>query len=110
VGLIDLYPTLLELCGLPARSDLDGESLVGSLKEPGRPTQPEVTTFDYGNYSVGDARWRLIRYRDGSEELYDHEVDPHEWRNLAGEARTDDIRRQLAARLPTSAADSAGGR
>jgi len=87
---------------------LDGTSLVGSLQEPARATKPEVTTFDFGNYSVGDARWRLIRYQDGSEELYDHEADPHEWRNLAGETRHDDIRRRLATHLPSSAAASQG--
>lgn len=108
VGLIDLYPTLIELCGLPARDDLDGESLVGSLKDPARRTEPEVSTFDDKNYSVGDARWRFIRYRDGSEELYDHDADPHEWHNLAGDARYNDMRRMLANRLPKSAAAPLG--
>jgi arylsulfatase A-like enzyme len=34
-------------------------------------------------YAARDERWRYIRYADGSEELYDHQNDPHEWTNLA---------------------------
>jgi arylsulfatase A-like enzyme len=104
VGLIDLYPTLLELCGLPGRGDLDGRSLVASLREPASPREPVVTTFDYGNYSVRDARWRFIRYQDGSEEMYDHDVDSHEWHNLAGDARHNGVRSRLAAQIPSSPA------
>jgi arylsulfatase A-like enzyme len=85
VSLLDLYPTLLDLCGLPAKADLDGVSLVPQLRDPNAPTRPVLTTFGQGNHAVRDARWRLIRYADGSEELYDHRQDPHEWNNLAGD-------------------------
>ncbi|MCI0457614.1 MAG: sulfatase [Gemmataceae bacterium] len=87
VGLIDLYPTLLDLCGLPAKADLDGVSLVPQLRDPTAPTRPALTTFGEGNYAVRDGRWRLIRYADGSEELYDHRQDPHEWNNLVGDPK-----------------------
>lgn len=100
VGLIDLYPTLLDMCGLSPRPELDGESLVLSLKDPERPTEPEITTFDPGNFSITDGRWRFIRYADGSEELYDHASDPNEWDNLSGDARYAEIRQALAAHLP----------
>lgn len=104
VGLIDLYPTLIDLCGLPTRHDLDGHSLRPLLKDPAGETRPVVTTFGYGNYSVRSNRWRLIHYDDGSEELYDHRSDPHEWNNLAGDAHYAQVQRDLAERLPTSAA------
>ncbi len=85
VGLIDLYPTLLELCGVDAPGKLDGRSLVPLLREPKRSTgRCVVTMFDPGNASVRTDRWRYIRYADGSEELYDHREDPEEWTNLAG--------------------------
>ena len=42
-----------------------------------------LTTHGFGNHSIRTERWRYIRYEDGSEELYDHWTDPHEWRNLA---------------------------
>lgn len=82
VSLIDLYPTLLELCGLKAPHKLDGESLVALLENPEKKTQRMVlTTFDSGNISVRNERWRYLRYADGSEEFYDLQVDPNEWEN-----------------------------
>ena len=36
-----------------------------------------------GNHAIRSNRWRYIRYKDGTEELYDHENDPWEWNNLA---------------------------
>ena len=85
VGLIDLYPTLTELCGIKAPGKLDGESLVPLLREPKRSTgRAVVTMFDPGNTSLRTERWRFIRYADGSEELYDHRNDPKEWNNLIG--------------------------
>ncbi len=83
VSLIDLYPTLLEMCGLPFRDDLDGQSLVPLLKNPEMNWErPVLTTFGYQNHAVRTDRWRYIRYNDGGEELYDHHNDPHEWMNL----------------------------
>ena len=100
VGLIDVYPTLLDLAGLPPASDVDGESLVASLKDPMRHTNPEVSTFDKGNYSIGDQRYRLVHYQDGNEELYDHETDPHEFHNLVDQPQFAEIRKTLASHLP----------
>lgn len=42
-------------------------------------------TYGFNNHAVRTARWRYIRYADGTEELYDHERDPHEWNNLASD-------------------------
>lgn len=104
VSLIDLYPTLIELCGLPKRGDLDGESLVPLLRDPKAPRRPAVSTYLAGNHAVRTERWRYIRYADGTEELYDREADPNEWRNIAGEARHDGVKRELARSLPASSA------
>ena len=82
VSLIDIYPTLIELAGLPAVK-LDGKSLVPLLKEPEQDWDPALMTMGKGNHSVRSDHWRYIRYRDGSEELYDHRKDPWEWNNLA---------------------------
>jgi arylsulfatase A-like enzyme len=104
VGLIDLYPTLVDLCGLPTKEGLDGQSLVPLLKDPTRATRPVITTFDFGNHSIRNDRWRFIRYADGSEELYDHDADPNEWHNLAGVPVHDAVRAELRKLLPMSPA------
>ena len=95
VGLIDLYPTLVDLCDVDAPHELDGESLVPLLREPTHQTgRVMFTLFDQGNASLRTANWRYVRYADGSEELYDHRKDPNEWDNLAG-------RQEYAARQAT---------
>ena len=83
VGLVDLWPTLAELCDLDPPDGLDGVSLVSLLRDPDqRVARPALTLFDKGNATLRGERWRYIRYADGSEELYDYEADAQEWRNL----------------------------
>lgn len=88
VELLDIYPTLAELCGLAAPEDLEGLSLGPQLRDAAAPRdRPAVTSHNQGNHAVRTERWRYIRYADGSEELYDHRSDPNEWTNLlAGDA------------------------
>ena len=82
--LLDIYPTLTELCGLTPRTDLEGMSLVPQLRSDTAPrTRPAITSHNQGNHSVRSERWRYIHYADGTEELYDHQRDPNEWTNLA---------------------------
>ncbi len=101
VSLIDLYPTLMELCGLEAKPGLDGVSLVPLLKDPQRPwDRPAVTDFKYGNTSVRSERWRYTRYADGTEEVYDHDADPMEWTNLADDPACAEVKTDLARWLP----------
>lgn len=84
VELLDLYPTLLELTGLPARKDQEGHSLLPLLKDAkAQRPWPAITTHNQGNHAVRSEHWRYIRYADGSEELYDLRSDPNEWTNLA---------------------------
>lgn len=84
--LLDIYPTLLELCGLPARDDLEGLSLMPQLVDADTPrTRPAITSHNQGNHGIRSERWRYIRYADGSEELYDMLQDPNEWNNLAAD-------------------------
>lgn len=87
VGLIDIYPTLLELAGLPPKSDNDGLSLVPLLKNPtGKWVRPALMNEGPGNHAVRSERWRYISYNNGDEELYDHLNDPWEHKNLAGDS------------------------
>ncbi|MDG2224417.1 MAG: sulfatase [Rubripirellula sp.] len=103
VNLIDLYPTLVDLCGLPANDRLEGQSLVPLLKDPGQSWErPSLTTHGRNNHSLRSDRFRYIRYADGSEELYDHEADPREWKNLADDSGHSGVKQRLAKWLPTT--------
>ena len=83
--LLDLYPTLVEMGGLPEKGGLEGHSLVPQLKNARAPREwPAITTHNHDNHGVRSENWRYIRYADGSEELYDMRRDPNEWNNLAG--------------------------
>ncbi|MBN2449706.1 MAG: sulfatase [Lentisphaeria bacterium] len=112
VGLIDIYPTLIELCGLPPREALEGTSLVAQLRDPDAPRErPALTTHGHNNHSLRTSRWRYIRYADGSEELYDHDADDLEWTNLASDPAWAGVKEELARRLPAvNAAPSPGNR
>ena len=101
VSLLNLYPTLIDLCSLPSRSDLEGISLRPLLEDPATPwDRPAVMTFGRGNHAVRSERYRYIRYANGEEELYDHANDPEEWTNLAGDPGRADLISRLAAWLP----------
>jgi arylsulfatase A-like enzyme len=82
--LLDLYPTLSEMCGLPNQELLEGHSLVPQLKDASAEREwPAITTHCPGNHGVRTEHHRYIRYADGSEELYDLRRDPNEWKNIA---------------------------
>ncbi len=101
VGLIDLYPTLLELCGLPPRPANSGRSLVPLLRKTDTPWRHSIlTTYARGNHALRSDRYRYIRYDDGSEELYDHGSDPNEWVNLASKPGNTAVLEEFHAELP----------
>jgi choline-sulfatase len=99
--LLDLYPTLAELCGLPAQTRLEGHSLVPQLRNAASPRRwPAITTQGPGNHAIRTERWRYIRYADGSEELYDMQTDPNEWTNRVNQPAHVQLKAELAAWLP----------
>jgi arylsulfatase A-like enzyme len=80
--LLDVYPTLAELAGLPSPEGIEGISLKPQIGDPNTPrNRPAITDHNPGNFGIRDRKHRLIHYADGSEELYDIEKDPDEHTN-----------------------------
>ena len=91
---IDIYPTLADLCGLAYPINLEGQSLAGILENPESKGQSLARSFYYRNNALGKSirtdRYRIVRWATESDsvvamELYDHQVDPGENRNIAWE-------------------------
>ncbi|OHV62389.1 hypothetical protein LCM4577_12725 [Mesorhizobium sp. LCM 4577] len=101
VSLVDIFPTLFDLCGLELPPDIDGRSLVPLARGGQMEDHAAIMTWLRGNHSVRLGRWRYTRYSDLSEELYDLSADPYEWNNLIGDTRFEEVRLGLADRLPT---------
>jgi arylsulfatase A-like enzyme len=101
VSFLDIYPTLVELCGLTPNSANEGHSFASLLRNPNAEwSYPAVTTHMRGNHSVRNERYRYIRYNDGTEELYDHNSDEMEWKNLANDADHNVIKEELKKWVP----------
>lgn len=107
--LLDIYPTLLDLCGIQSVEGLEGLSLSPQLNEPTTPRRPAITTANPGNHSVRSEHWRYIRYADGSEELYNLKNDPNEWQNLAALPEQKERITELSAHLPAEEAKHVKG-
>jgi arylsulfatase A-like enzyme len=109
VNLMDIYPTLIDLCKLPKKENIDGESLSPLLANPMLQWHPAVTTDGKGAHSVISEEWHYI-YRDrkgGVEELYNIKNDPMEWNNLANSTNKEysEVKKRLHALFPKEDAD-----
>ena len=103
VSLQDIFPTLVDLCGLKLEQKLDGNSLKPLLNNPNADwTKPVVISHGPGNFAVRKNHWRLIRYADGSEELYDLSKDAKEFTNLAQQPQHAKVLTELRSHLPKS--------
>jgi arylsulfatase A-like enzyme len=116
VGLIDLYPTLAELCGVQVRDELQGQSLVPILRNPaalGRGWALTQVVRRSRNeqcfgFSIRTDRWRYTEWDEGRQgrELYDHDKDPREQTNLAADPSHESIVDELSGRLKAAAAST----
>ena len=112
VNSIDFLPTLCDYCSLQEpQHTSDGQSLRPLLTNPDVPWgHPSLTCYGDGLFSVCSERFRSIQYPDGSEELYDHSIDPHEFTNVAIKPEHEQTKNGLRKAIPTSYAKSLGGR
>lgn len=111
VELMDIYPTLCTLAGIGIPPTVQGRNLVPVLRDPTVSVRDAALSIVRNGHSLRCSQWAYMRYHDGSEELYDMEADPHQFRNLARrdghEAILHDFRQRLQAILadaPPSAA------
>jgi len=111
VQLLDMYPTLAELCGLPKPNGIEGHSLAPLLKKP-------EANWDFPAYSVTDyrgklgksvrtKRWHYVEWEEGKSGamLFEHPNDPYELKNLANDAKyakTVDEMKKLLKQMPTA--------
>ncbi len=112
VGLIDVYPTLVEKCDLETPpQELAGRDLSALWNDPDTDWEyPAITTYGEGRFSVRSGNWRYIRYPSGEEELYDHRTDPHEFYNLSSELEHEDRIDEFRKLVPSRWQASLGGR
>ena len=103
VSLIDLYPTLIELCDLPEQHTMDGVSLVPTLNNPDAAVDRNVLMpyIERGGYAVINSEYRYIQYQDGSEEFYDLKNDPNEWNNQVANGSYASIISDIKKTAPT---------
>lgn len=115
--LVDIYPTVADLCGLPAPKELEGTSLRPLLDDPQRPWKKGAFTqvihkqrggraakLDNNTAmgrSVRNDRFRYTEWNEGKDgvELYDHQADPHEWKNLADDPKSAPVVQEMKALL-----------
>ncbi|MDP3069009.1 MAG: sulfatase [Opitutaceae bacterium] len=93
VEFVDVYPTLADLAGLKPPANLEGVSLRPLLTQPDapwvRPAFTQVQRGDFPGHSVRTPRWRYTEWDGGKQgvELYDHESDPGEMKNIVADPR-----------------------
>ena len=105
VEFVDVYPTLLEICGLETPQNVEGISLRPLMKQPDRTWKRAVFSQyprsfkssrhrrhgDIMGYAVRTQRFRYVKWREWetrdvvARELYDHKTDPHEMNNVASD-------------------------
>lgn len=110
VDFMSIYPTLMDVCGLPRPAHLEGPSIKPLLADATAAwDQPAMTTYKFNNHAVRNEGWRHIRYANGDEELYNEATDPNEWANLAKDPQYNDTKAKLAAFMPKTNQQPVGG-
>ena len=96
---VDIYPSLCDFAGIPKPGHLEGRSILPLLKDPSATRDFAFLSYGPQNTAAQSERYRYLRYEDGSEELYDHQKDPHEWTNLIGNKKYQKLTKKMRAQV-----------
>ncbi|MBT7741783.1 MAG: sulfatase [Opitutae bacterium] len=96
---VDIYPSLCDFAGIPKPGHLEGRSILPLLKDPSATRDFAFLSYGPQNTAAQSERYRYLRYEDGSEELYDHKKDPHEWTNLIANEKYQAMRKKMRTRV-----------
>ncbi len=120
VEFVDLYPTLADLAGLTPPPGYEGMSVKDLLADPAVPhDRPAFTQVHHPNavgHAVRTERWRYVEWDQGKQgmQLYDHEADPHELKNLAEDPKyagtVEEMRRLVRKNWPADSFSNTGGK
>ena len=83
VELVDLFPTACELAGLATPASVQGRSLLPVLLDSKKKIKQSALSFVPKGTGLRTGQWSYMKYKDGTEELYDMNKDPKQFRNLA---------------------------
>lgn len=96
---VDIYPSLCDFAGLPKPDHLEGHSILPLLQDPSATRDIAFLSYGPENTAAQSERFRYLRYEDGSEELYDHQNDPHEWINLSNNSDFQAIKKKMRSQI-----------
>lgn len=103
VELLDLYPTISQLCGLEVPKRIQGKDLSPVFENPAHEVRDAAFSVNGKGYLLREDRWAYLGYDQGGEELFDMAEDPHQYTNLASDphhtATRDRLRAKLKAKL-----------
>jgi len=96
--LVDIYPTLAELAGLPVPAKVQGKSFVPVLKTPDATVRDGAISLHNG-FALRNKNFAYMLYNDGQEELYDMRKDPKQFTNLAANPEYSPVLEQMQKQL-----------